>query len=324
MSTVAVTRDIPVAGLELIQGSCTTRVWPEQMPPTPDALRDFVRGCDGILALITDRIDGSVMEAAGPQLRVISNLAVGVDNVDIAEATRRGIPVGNTPGVLTETTADLTWALLMAAARRIAEGEHFVRDGLWRTWEPTFMLGYDVYGATLGIVGFGRIGRAVARRAQGFGMSVLYASRSAAAEEDGARRVDLDTLLRESDFVSLHVPLTPETYHLIDAAALRRMKPTAILVNAARGGVVDPHALYEALRDGVIAAAALDVTEPEPITIEEPLLTMANCLIVPHLGSASIATRGRMAEMAARNILAGIAGQPLPTCVNPQVYASSS
>jgi lactate dehydrogenase-like 2-hydroxyacid dehydrogenase len=320
MPTVFVTREIPEVGLEILRTACNTRVWPGDMPPPREALLDEVRGVDGILSLITDRIDAGVMDAAGPQLRVVSNLAVGVDNVDLVEATRRGIPVGNTPGVLTETTADLTWALLMAAARRIGEGERFVHEGRWRTWDPMFLLGRDVYGATLGIVGFGRIGQAVARRAYGFGMSVVYTNRTPIPDAGPARAVDLQTLLAQSDFVSLHVPLTSDTYHLIDAAALSSMKPTAILVNAARGGVVDPSALYDALHQGRIAGAALDVTEPEPITTADPLLSLPNCVIVPHLGSASVATRSRMAEMAARNALAGLRGEHLPNTANPEVY----
>jgi len=315
-----VTREIPAIGLDLLRSTCETRVWPEDTPPTREALLDEVRGVDGILSLITDRIDAEIMDAAGPQLRVVSNLAVGVDNVDLVEATRRGIPVGNTPGVLTETTADLTWALLMGAARRIGEGERFVHEGRWRTWDPMFLLGRDVYGATLGIVGFGRIGQAVARRAYGFGMNVLYTNRGLIRDAAPARAVDLPTLLAESDFVTLHVPLTADTYHLIDAAALSLMKPTAILINAARGGVVDPSALYEALHQGRLAGAALDVTEPEPITSSDPLLSLPNCLIVPHLGSASVATRSRMAEMAAQNALAGLRGERLPNTANPEVY----
>lgn len=320
MTTVFVTREIPAVGLDIIRGACQAVVWPGSMPPSPKELRAKVADVDGLLTLITDRIDGSVMDAAGPRLKVISNLAVGVDNVDVAEATRRGIPVGNTPGVLTETTADLAWALLMAAARRVTEGERFVREGLWRTWEPNFMLGRDVFGATLGIVGFGRIGRAMARRGQGFGMRVLFMNRSPVADAPGAEQVDFDTLLRESDFVTIHVPLSTDTYHMFDRAAFQRMKPTAILVNAARGGVVDPGALAHALRDGLIGAAALDVTEPEPIAPDDPLLALPNCVIVPHLGSASVTTRDRMAEMAARNLLAGLSGQRLPNCVNPEVY----
>jgi glyoxylate reductase len=270
-------------------------------------------------------MDGAVMDAAGPQLKVISNYAVGFDNVDVVEATRRSIPVGNTPGVLTDTTADLAFALLMAAARRVVEGDAFARAGRWKTWGPTLLLGQDVFGATLGLVGFGRIGRAVARRAQGFAMRVLYYDPFAAADdpfaaEIGAQAVDLDTLLRESDFVSLHTLLNEETRHLIDADALARMKPTAILVNTSRGPVVDPDALYVALKEGQIGYAALDVTEPEPIPADSPLLGLDNIIVVPHIASASVATRGRMARMAAENLIAGLKGERLPNCANPEVY----
>jgi len=299
-------------------------VWDGEIEPPRDELVRRVAGCDGILTLLTDRVDAALLDAAGSQLRVVSNFAVGFDNVDVAECTRRGIPVGNTPGVLTETTADLTWALLMAAARRLVEGADHVRAGRWRTWDPLLFLGPDVHGATLGIVGFGRIGQAVAQRAAGFRMRVLYHGRSRAAPaiEDslGATFVSLDELLAESDFVTLHVSLTLDTRGLIDAAALARMKPTAILVNTARGPVVDTTALYDALRDGVIAAAALDVTDPEPLPVDHPLVGLPNCLVVPHIASASRATRGKMAEMAAVNLLAGVRGERLPTPVNPEVY----
>ncbi len=270
--------------------------------------------------MLTDRIDGEVMDAADQQLRVISNFAVGVDNVDVAEATRRKIPVGHTPGILTEATADLAWTLLMAAARRITEGDRYVRAGKWRTWEPQLLLGAAVHGATLGIVGFGRIGRAVARRAKGFDMRVLYSSRSEMADSEGATRVELPELLRESDFVSIHVPLNAETHHLFGAAAFGQMKRGAILVNTARGPVVDPVALYDALASGHLGGTALDVTEPEPLPADHPLLRLANCIVVPHLGSATSATRDRMARMAAENLLAGVSGQRLPYCVNPEVY----
>lgn len=310
--SVFVTRIIPEAGLALINAACDVEVWPEQLPPSRDRLIEQVRGRDGLLTLLTDRVDGEVMDAAGSQLKVISNLAVGVDNIDVAAATQRGIAVGNTPGILTETTADLAWTLLMAAARRIVEGDRYVRDGKWRTWEPQLLLGPDVYGATLGIIGFGRIGQAVARRASGFNMRVLYHNRSAVTDENGATRVDLETLLHESDFVSIHTPLTPDTYHLLDHRRIGMMKRGAILINTARGGIVDPQALYEALRDGQLAAAALDVTEPEPIPMDHPLLRLPNCLVTPHIASASIATRNRMAEMAAHNLLAGVQGEPLP------------
>jgi lactate dehydrogenase-like 2-hydroxyacid dehydrogenase len=274
--------------------------------------------------LLTDSIDAVVMDRAGPGLKVISNCAVGFDNIDVAEATRRGIPVGNTPGVLTETTADFAFALLMAAARRIPEGERFVRAGKWRTWGLTQLLGQDIHGATLGIIGFGRIGQAVARRARGFDMRVLYYDPFHADDfqttEMGVQRVDLDTLLRQSDFISLHVPLNEHTYHMIDAEALAKMKPTAILINTARGPVVDPQALYQALKSGQIAAAALDVTEPEPLPPEHPLLSLENLIVTPHIASASVETRSKMIQMALENLRAGLQGQRLPNCVNPQVY----
>nr|MDQ5868082.1 D-glycerate dehydrogenase [Chloroflexota bacterium] len=245
----------------------------------------------------------------------------GVDNIDLGAATARSIPVGNTPGVLTETTADLAFALLLAAARHIVAGDRYVRAGYWRTWEPQLLLGPDLYGATLGIVGFGRIGQAVARRAAGFAMHVLYSSRRPVPDA-AAEHVELPALLAESDFVTLHTPLTSQTHHLIDAEALGRMKRGAVLVNTARGPIVDPAALYEALRSGQLAAAALDVTEPEPIRPDDPLLTLDNIIVVPHIGSASIATRNRMASMAAENLLAGIGGKRLPHCANPEVYGS--
>jgi glyoxylate reductase len=250
---------------------------------------------------------------------------VGFDNVDAAEATTRGIPVGNTPGVLTDTTADLAFALLMAAARRVVEGDKFARAGRWKTWGPTLLLGQDVFGATLGLVGFGRIGRAVAKRARGFDMRVLFHDPFVAADdpfavEIGAQAVGLDTLLRESDFVSLHTLLNEETHHLIGAGAFAKMRPTAILVNTSRGPVVDPDALHTALKEGQIAYAALDVTEPEPIPADSPLLALDNIIVVPHIASASVATRGRMAQMAAENLIAGLKGERPPNCANPEVY----
>jgi glyoxylate reductase len=316
---VFVAYDIP-AGLEQIKQTCDAHVWQQSTPPSRQELLQRIHGCDGILALLTVKIDGEVMDAAGPQLKVVSNMAVGVDNIDLAAATQRGIPVGNTPGVLTETTADLAWALLMTAARRIVEGERYVRAGHWHTWEPNLLLGRDVYGATLGIVGFGRIGQAVAHRAQGFGMRVLYSNRSGPADFDGATHVDFDTLVRESDFVSIHTPLTPDTRHLFNATTFSAMKHGAILVNTARGPVVDQQALYDALKSEHLAAAALDVTDPEPLPNADPLLTLPNCIVVPHIGSASIATRKRMAEIATRNLLAGVRGERLPHCVNVEVY----
>ena len=321
---VFVARRIPDAGLDPIVEACSADVWDDELPPPREELLRRVRGCDGVLTLLTDRVDDELLDTAGASLRVVSNYAVGFDNVDIPACTRRGIPVGNTPGVLTETTADLAWALLMAAARRVAEGDRYVRAGRWRTWGPQLLLGGDVHGATLGIVGFGRIGQALARRAAGFDMTVLYWSRTRADPEIeralGATFVELDDLLARSDFVTLHVSLNDETTHLIDAGALSRMKPSAVLVNTARGPVVDQAALAEALRDGTIAAAALDVTDPEPIAPDDPLLDLENCLVVPHIASASHATRGRMAEMAAANLLAGLRGERLPNPVNPEVY----
>jgi lactate dehydrogenase-like 2-hydroxyacid dehydrogenase len=280
-----------------------------------------VAGCDGILTLLTDRVDDELLDAAGPVLRVVSNYAVGFDNVDVAACARRGVAVGNTPGVLTETTADLAWALLMAAARRLPEGDRYVRGGQWKTWGPMLLLGPDVHASTIGIVGFGRIGQAVARRARGFEMTVLYHDVAELPDEVtrplGASYAPLDDLLSRSDFVSLHVNLTPETRHLINAKTLGLMKSTAIVVNTSRGPVVDQAALAAALRDGVIWAAGLDVTDPEPIPMDDPLAGLDNCLIVPHIASATVATRGRMAEMAAANLLAGVRGEPLPTPVAP-------
>jgi lactate dehydrogenase-like 2-hydroxyacid dehydrogenase len=277
---------------------------------------------DGLLCLLTDQIDAGIMEAAGPGLKVISSFSVGIDNVDVAAASERGIPVGNTPGVLTDATADMAFALLLAAGRRIVEGAEGVRAGRWKTWGPAFMLGADLAGATLGIVGFGRIGRAVARRAGGFGMRIIFSDASQAAPEPGvnATQVDLDTLLREADFISLHTPLTDETRGLINTDTLGRMKTTAVLINTSRGPVVDQQALYEALVSKRIFAAALDVTVPEPLPVEHPLLSLENCLIVPHIASASWRTRERMSVMAAENLIAGLKGERLPNCVNPEVY----
>ncbi|MCX6030769.1 MAG: D-glycerate dehydrogenase [Chloroflexi bacterium] len=321
---VFVTRIIPEAGLALVRDFCDADVWQGELPPPRDVLLARVKHVDGLLSLLTDRVDAELMEVAGPQLKVISNYAVGFDNIAVAEATRRGIPVGNTPGVLTDTTADFAFALLMAAARRVAEGDRFTRAGRWQTWGPMLLLGQDITGATLGIVGFGRIGKELARRAQGFRMRILYydpvCQDDPEASRLGAQCVDFDTLLRESDFVSLHVPLTPTTRHLINAEALGKMKRTAILINTARGPVVDHAALYAALRDGVIGAAALDVTEPEPIPPDSPLLALENVLIVPHIASASVATRGKMARMAADNLIAGLRGERLPNCVNLEAY----
>lgn len=318
---VFITRPIPAAGIELLREHCEVDVFPGPMPPTRAELLAGAAEADALLPLLTERIDEEVLQAA-PRLRVIANMAVGYDNIEMAAATRRGIPIGNTPGVLTETSADLAFALLLAAARHIVAGADYVRAGRWQTWEPQLLLGQDVHGSTLGIIGLGRIGQAVARRARGFGMRLLFhgGSDAAAAASLGAKRAPLADLLRESDFISIHTPLTEATRHLIDDAALRQMKRTAILINTARGPVVSPAALYEALTSGQIAAAALDVTEPEPPAPDDPLLALPNCLIIPHLGSASVATRAKMATMAAANALAGLRGERLPHCVNEEVY----
>lgn len=321
---VFVTRLIPDEGLDPVREACDMDLWDGELPPPRDELLRRVAGVDGLLSLLTDRVDDELLDAAGPQLKVVSNFAVGFDNIDVPALTRRGIPAGNTPGVLTETTADLAFALLMAAARRIPESVDYVRGGNWKTWGPMLLMGVDIHGATLGIVGFGRIGREMARRARGFGMRILYHDVHPATPEDeaelGATRVEMDELLRSSDFVSLHVNLTEETHHLIDADALRSMKPTAVVINTSRGPVVDPAALEAALRDGQIFAAGLDVTEPEPLPADHPLVALPNCIVVPHIASASKVTRGRMAAMAAANLLAGLRGKRLPTPVNPEVY----
>jgi lactate dehydrogenase-like 2-hydroxyacid dehydrogenase len=278
-----------------------------------------VKGCAGVLSLLSDRMDADVFEAAGPQLKVVSNFAVGYNNIDVPEARRRGIAVGNTPGVLTEATADIAVALLLAAARRLPEGWQAVRELEWKTWEPLGWMGLELTGKTLGIVGLGRIGSSVAQRLYGgWDMKVLYTARSAKPDFDRkfeARHVPLDELLQESDFVSLHVPLSDDTRKLIGASEFALMKRTAILINTARGEVLDQVALYEALHTGRIFAAGLDVCEPEPLPADSPLRELTNCLIVPHIGSATIAARNAMAERSAQNLIAGVLGNPLPYAV---------
>ncbi len=313
---VLVTRRIPEVGLELLRAVAYVDVWDRPVPPPRDELLRRVAGVAGLLSLLTDRVDDELLDAAGPGLRVVSNLAVGYDNIDVAACARRGVAVGNTPGVLTEATADLAFALLLATARRLPESAALVTEDRWLTWDPLLLLGRDVSGATLGIVGFGRIGREVARRARGFGMRILAHSRRRAPDdvyrETGAEPVDLGTLLAESEFVSIHVNLSVDTWHLIGAEAIARMRPGAILINTSRGPVVDQTALAEALRTGHLFAAGLDVTDPEPMRADDPLLSLPNCLVVPHIGSATQRTRDRMAEKAARNLIAGIRGEPLP------------
>jgi lactate dehydrogenase-like 2-hydroxyacid dehydrogenase len=315
---VFVTRSIPNKALQLVLEVCEAEIWPHEMPPPRAELIRGVRGKDGLLSLLTDGIDAEVMDAA-PQLRVISNCAVGVDNIDLKAATARRIPVGNTPDVVTDATADLTFALLLATARRVVEGVEYVRAGKWKTWNLQLLLGADFAGRTLGIIGMGRIGRAVATRAIGFGLHVIYFD-PAAADHPAAQFMELDTLLAESDFVSLHVPLTPETRHMINEGSLRRMKPTAVLVNTSRGPVVDHDALYRALKTGQLFAAGLDVTEPEPLSPDSPLLQLNNCIVLPHLGSASQWTREQMALLAAENLAAGLQDRRLPHCANPEVF----
>ena len=309
MTKVLVTREIPEASLRLLKDFDVTVL--SEAPPGREELLGIVRGASGILSILTEKIDAEVMDAAGDGLKVVANMAVGYDNVDVDAASERGIVVTNTPGVLDETTADTAFMLLLASARRLGEGERLLRSGRWDAWGPMQLTGPDVYGKRIGIVGMGRIGTAVARRALGFDMQVLYSSRShnEAAERDlGAKRMQLDELLRESDFVSIHTPLTPETRHLIGAAELEKMKPTAILVNTSRGPVVDEAALADALEDKQIFAAGLDVYEDEP-NVHPKLLELENVVLAPHIGSASVETRDKMATLAAENIVAVLRGK---------------
>ena len=321
---VLVTRRIPDAGLLQVLEQTDADLWEDELPPPREELLRRVAGVEGLLSLLTDQVDEELLDAAGPQLKVVSNFAVGFDNIDVPACTRRGIPVGNTPGVLTETTADLAFALLMSVARRLPEAHDYVREDKWQTWGPLLLLGRDINGATLGIVGFGRIGREMAKRARGFGMRVLYYDVHRATPEEeaelGAESVDMKRLLSESDFVSLHTNLSPETHHLLDAAAFAQMKPGAIVINTSRGQVIDHEALYDALKSGHLFGAGLDVTDPEPLRADHPLVTLPNCLVVPHIASASEVTRDRMAEMAAANLLAGLRGERLPTPVDAAVY----
>ncbi len=319
---IFVTRLIPEEGLAMIRDVAEMKVWKDELPPPREVMLEETREIDGLVSLLTDKIDGELMDSS-PHLKVVSNYAVGYDNIDIPAATARGIPVGNTPGVLTDTTADLAFTLLMASARRIQESIDYVRAGKWKTWGPKLLTGLDIHGATLGIVGFGRIGQGMAKRASGFGMRVLYFDvnrREDLEKSMGVTYADMNTLLRESDFVTLHTDLNDSTRHMMNAAAFAKMKRTAYIINSARGPIIDPQALYDALKSGKIAGAALDVTEPEPIPTDSPLLTLPNCLIVPHIASASVATRAKMAQMAAANVVAGVRGDKLPTCVNPKVY----
>jgi lactate dehydrogenase-like 2-hydroxyacid dehydrogenase len=309
-----VTRQLPGTAIERLAGEHEVDVWPERLPPARDVLRERTAGADGLLCMLTDPVDSAVLDAA-PRLRAISTYAVGVDNIDLDAASARGIQVGHTPDVLTETSADLALALMLAAMRRIPEGDRAVRAGEWLTWEPAWLLGHDLHRATVGIVGLGRIGQAVKRRVEGFGATVLHSGRT-----DG---VPLERLLEESHVVTLHCPLTDRTCGMIDADALRRMRPDAYLVNTARGPIVDTDALARALEEGWIAGAALDVTDPEPLPAGHPLLSAPGLVVAPHLGSASHATREEMADIAVDNLLAGLRGDPMPHCTDRDAYARS-
>ena len=319
---VFVTRLIPAAGLDRVREFCDADVWSEQLPPSADVLRQKVSDCEGLLSLLTEQIDGPLLDAA-PRLRVVSNYAVGFNNIDVPAATKRGVAVGNTPGVLTDATADMAFALLISAARRIVESEKYAVAGQWKTWEPMGHIGQDLVGRTLGIVGMGRIGYAMARRCHGgWGMRVLYHDQRAneqAERELGARRVEFDQLLADSDFISVHADLNDTTRGMFNASAFARMKPSAVFVNTARGPIVVEADLAVALRNGTIFAAGLDVTDPEPPRAGNPLVGLRNCIVAPHIASATVMTRDGMAEIAAANLIAGLKGEPLRAWVNPEV-----
>jgi glyoxylate reductase len=318
---VYVTRWIPDAGTDLLRASCEVRVNPHDRPLTREELFTEIAEADGVLGLLHDRIDAAFFDAA-PKLKGYANYAVGFDNIDVPEATRRKLPVSNTPDVLTLATAELAWTLLFAVARRVVEADAVMRSGTWPGLAPNQFISADVSGKTLGIVGAGRIGSAMARMSKGFGMRVLYCQRSAnpALEQElGAKRVDFDTLLAESDFVSIHTPLTPDTRHMFGAEAFAKMKRTAILINTGRGPTIDEAALVQALRAGAIAGAGLDVYEFEPKMVEG-LAELKNVTVLPHIGSATASSRNGMAELAARNLLAMLEGKRPPTCLNPELY----
>ena len=322
---VYVTRHLPQPALDLLSQHTRMEVWPGELPPPREELLRQAGEIDGLLALLTDQVDAALLDAA-PRLRVVSNYAVGYDNVDLAAATTRGVLVTNTPDVLTETSADFAVALMFAAARRVGEGEAYVRAGKWKTWGPETLLGQHIHGATLGLVGLGRIGQAVARRAVGFGMRILYHSRTRRPELEAAYglvHVPVDQLFAESDIISLHCPLNDETRHLVNRDALERFKPNAILVNTARGPVVDTQALVEVLRRKPIVAA-LDVTDPEPLPADHPLLELPNVLVTPHIASATVQTRLRMAQIAVDNLLAALRGERPRFLVNPEAWPASS
>lgn len=321
---IVVTRKIPAQALEILESRGTVQLWDSEEEPIPrEVLLEEVKDASAIFTNVTDRIDKEVFDRA-PLLKVVSTMAVGFDNIDIGEATSRRIPVGHTPDVLTETTADLTFALLMAAARRIVEAADFVREGKWRSWGPMLLTGQDVYGATIGIIGMGRIGESVAKRAAGFGMKILYHNRNRRPEAEArlnAKYRPLDDLLRESDYVVLLAPSAPDSRRIIGERELSLMRPGAVFINTSRGKNVDETALYHALKQRKIWAAGLDVFEEEPIGPDHPLLSLPNVTALPHIGSASIATRVKMATLAAENLVAGLAGEKMPHCANPQVYS---
>jgi glyoxylate reductase len=317
-----VTRILPEAGLGKVKSACDAEIWAEPLPPPYELIRQRVASCDGLLSLLTDKIDPALMDS-GARLKVVSNFAVGFNNIDVKAATERGICVGNTPGVLTDATADMAFTLLIAAARRVVEGHAYSLSGKWQTWEPLGHLGQDLAGRTIGIVGMGRIGFAMAQRCRGgWGMQVLYHDvykNEKAESELAARQVDLDTLLRESDFISVHTDLNEKTRGMFGTEAFKKMKRTCVFVNTARGPLVDEKALHDALKSGTIFAAGLDVTDPEPPRLENPLLKLPNVVIAPHIASATVQTRDAMAEIAADNLIAGVTGQPLRAWVNPEV-----
>jgi glyoxylate reductase len=318
---VYVSRLLPKPAMDRIHSFCDAEVWEGELPPPREVLLEKVRNAEGLLSLLTDKVDAELMDKA-PKLKVVSNCAVGFDNIDVPEATKRGIIVGNTPGVLTDTTADFAFTLIMAAARRVVEGDKQVRAGAWKTWGPMILLGQDIHGATLGIIGLGRIGATVARRAKGFGMRLLYYDviRQKKLEGKlGIKYLELDKLLAESDFITIHTNLTAETHHLIGAKQFEKMKKTCVLVNTSRGPIVDNMALYDALRNGKIGFAALDVTEPEPLPANHPLLTLDKVIVTPHIASASVVTRTKMGLIAAENLIAGLKGKMPPNPVNAEV-----
>ena len=315
---VLMTHTLPDEWVASLKGKCRLMTGPVDATHFSQDLLGHIEETAGLFTLLTIPIKQTLLEGAG-QLRVISNMAAGVDNIDIVTCTRLGIPVGNTPGVLTEGTADLTMALLLALARRIPQAREDALTGKWKTWSPTGWLGADLCGAILGIVGMGKIGKAVARRAKCFGMHIVYFD-PVQIEEITGTYLTLEELFRQSDFISLHMPLSQSTFHVINAQLLSMVKPSAYLINTSRGSVIDQQALVYALMEGQLAGAALDVTDPEPLPLDHPLFQLPNCLIVPHIGSATQKTRRRMAELACENLLAGLEGRPLTHCVNPEVY----